>query len=86
MAIQALDKESVSTAQREALLDWLLNQQHSNIHQYTMAEPGGWAWTDLPGGVPDADDTSGALMAIKGLDPDGEKSIDAVESAHPLAY
>ena len=29
--------------------------------------PGGWAWTDLPGGVPDADDTPGALLALLAL-------------------
>ncbi|MFN2350941.1 MAG: hypothetical protein ABR497_03245 [Kiritimatiellia bacterium] len=29
-----------------------------------MTAPGGWAWTDLPGGVPDADDTAGALAAL----------------------
>ena len=26
--------------------------------------PGGWAWTDLPGGVPETDDTAGALIAL----------------------
>ena len=34
---------------------------------YTNAASGGWAWTDLPGGVPDADDTSGALLALHNL-------------------
>ncbi|MGV2337267.1 MAG UNVERIFIED_CONTAM: hypothetical protein LVR18_25315 [Planctomycetaceae bacterium] len=24
------------------------------VHPYTGAAPGGWSWTDLPGGVPDA--------------------------------
>ena len=33
-------------------------------HPYTNAAPGGWAWTDLPGGVPDADDTPGAILAL----------------------
>jgi squalene-hopene/tetraprenyl-beta-curcumene cyclase len=45
-------------------LDWILACQHRRVHPYTGAEPGGWAWTDLSGGVPDADDTSGALLAI----------------------
>jgi squalene-hopene/tetraprenyl-beta-curcumene cyclase len=36
-------------------------------HPYTGAPPGAWAWTDLPGGVPDADDTAGALLALHNL-------------------
>lgn len=47
-----------------ALKSWLLGQQYQEIHPFTNAAPGGWAWTDLPGGVPDADDTSGALVAL----------------------
>jgi squalene-hopene/tetraprenyl-beta-curcumene cyclase len=43
---------------------WLLDQQYQQVHPYTGAAPGGWAWTDLPGGVPDADDTPGALLAL----------------------
>jgi squalene-hopene/tetraprenyl-beta-curcumene cyclase len=49
---------------REQLRDWLLQQQYKERHPYTGADPGGWAWTDLPGGVPDADDTSGAMLAL----------------------
>lgn len=45
-------------------LDWLLDCQHQATHAFTGAEPGGWAWTDLSGGVPDADDTAGALLAL----------------------
>ncbi len=50
---------------RAAIRDWLLDQQHTERHPYTAADPGGWAWTDLPGGVPDADDTAGALVALR---------------------
>ncbi|HEY7329339.1 MAG TPA: prenyltransferase/squalene oxidase repeat-containing protein [Gemmataceae bacterium] len=50
------------------LCDWLLRQQYKERHPYTGADPGGWAWTDLPGGVPDADDTPGALLALSHLD------------------
>jgi len=49
------------------LQTWLLAQQYREIHPFTNAPPGGWAWTDLPGGVPDADDTSSALIALKSL-------------------
>ena len=52
---------------RAALRDWLLDQQYRDVHPYTNADPGGWAWTDLPGGVPDADDTPGAILALSNL-------------------
>jgi len=44
---------------------WIAAQQYQETHPFTNAAPGGWAWTDLPGGVPDADDTSSALIALK---------------------
>ena len=53
--------------ERHAVRDWLLKQQYRTEHPYTLASPGGWAWTDLPGGVPDADDTPGALLALRHL-------------------
>jgi len=46
---------------------WILKQQFKTVHPYTQSPPGGWAWTDLPGGVPDADDTAGALLALRYL-------------------
>jgi squalene-hopene/tetraprenyl-beta-curcumene cyclase len=52
----------------ETVRDWLLKQQHNEWHPYTGAAPGGWAWTDLPGGVPDADDTPGAVLALARFD------------------
>ncbi len=62
----------LSGAQKQGLRDWLLGQQFRSVHPYTGAAPGGWAWTDLPGGVPDADDTAGALLALRILgEPDG---------------
>lgn len=51
------------------LRHWLMQQQLNRQHPYTHAQPGGWAWTDRPGGVPDADDTSGALLALQNLGP-----------------
>src|SRR5207248_6925826 len=53
----ALDK-------KEELLAWLLAQQYRERHPFTGADPGAWAWTPLPGGVPDADDTPGALLTL----------------------
>jgi squalene-hopene/tetraprenyl-beta-curcumene cyclase len=52
---------------QEEVRDWLLKQQYTERHLYTGADPGGWAWTDLPGGVPDGDDTPGALLALRHL-------------------
>jgi squalene-hopene/tetraprenyl-beta-curcumene cyclase len=49
------------------IAEWLLGQQYETVHPYTNADPGGWAWTDLSGGVPDADDTSGAILALASL-------------------
>lgn len=57
----------LSVQDRTAVAKWLLDQQHREIHPFTQASPGGWAWTPLPGGVPDADDTAGALLALKHL-------------------
>lgn len=50
-----------------ALREWLLGLQTRVVHPFTHAAPGGWGWTCLPGGVPDADDTAGALLALHAL-------------------
>lgn len=57
----------LSPEEREPLLPFLVNQQYKEVHPYTNADPGGWAWTDLSGGVPDADDTPGAILALLNL-------------------
>ncbi len=73
LAIKALPVGTLSPEQRLTLREWLLGQQYRVEHPYTHAAPGGWAWTDLPGGVPDADDTPGALLALLALGAvDGE--------------
>jgi squalene-hopene/tetraprenyl-beta-curcumene cyclase len=59
----AIPKTGASAEQFETL-DWLLECQHRQRHPYTLASPGGWAWTDRSGGVPDADDTSAVLLAL----------------------
>lgn len=61
---------SLPPEDRRRIRDWLLAQQWTRVHPYTGAAPGGWAWTDLTGGVPDADDTAGAVLALHHLDPD----------------
>jgi squalene-hopene/tetraprenyl-beta-curcumene cyclase len=69
LAVKALAHQPgvLTPEQRSALREWLLAQQYRVEHPYTHAAPGGWAWTDLPGGVPDADDTPGALLALLSL-------------------
>ncbi|HUT32463.1 MAG TPA: prenyltransferase/squalene oxidase repeat-containing protein [Planctomycetota bacterium] len=66
LAVNALGAALPDEA-RQPIRDWLLAQQHVVEHPYTHAAPGGWAWTDLSGGVPDADDTAGALLALRQL-------------------
>ncbi|OHB75934.1 MAG: hypothetical protein A2W31_18025 [Planctomycetes bacterium RBG_16_64_10] len=48
----------------QATVDWLLACQHDQPHPLSGAAPGGWAWTDQAGGVPDVDDTSAVLLAL----------------------
>jgi squalene-hopene/tetraprenyl-beta-curcumene cyclase len=75
LAVQALEGD----VDREAVRAWLIGQQMKTVHPYTGAAPGGWAWTDLPGGVPDADDTPGALLALRLLDGAPEAARAGVE-------
>jgi squalene-hopene/tetraprenyl-beta-curcumene cyclase len=67
--------------ERLRVREWLLGQQYRRAHRYTGAPPGAWAWTDLPGGVPDADDTAGALLALHHLGDADERVIEAAASA-----
>jgi squalene-hopene/tetraprenyl-beta-curcumene cyclase len=74
LAVNALG-DRLPANERAPIREWLLGQQYRKVHPYTGAPPGGWAWTDLPGGVPDADDTAGALLALAHL---GTEDADAV--------
>ena len=69
LSVNALLPESLTLAHADCVGNWLLDQQHRIVHRYTNAAPGGWAWTDLSGGVPDADDTPGAILALLKLNP-----------------
>ena len=82
LAVNALARRSdrrdpLEPTARTALGRWLLDQQYRERHVYTDAPPGGWAWTDLPGGVPDADDTPGALLALHVLGADDSEYREA---------
>ena len=71
LAVQALDGDLPEEA-RSSVRQHLLNTQWKKKHPFTHAEPGGWGWTDAQGGVPDADDTAAALLALNllGCDPE----------------
>jgi squalene-hopene/tetraprenyl-beta-curcumene cyclase len=79
LAVKALAHQpsALSPEQRLTLREWLLAQQYRAEHPYTHAAPGGWAWTPLPGGVPDADDTPGALLALLALGLVDSPGLDA---------
>ena len=73
LAINAManDRESFATSVQSepenwhACVQWLLACQNKTVHPFTGSPPGGWGWTDLTGSVPDADDTPGALLALR---------------------
>jgi squalene-hopene/tetraprenyl-beta-curcumene cyclase len=73
LSVMALGGDAFGEGERRALRQWIAGCQRREVHPYTRAAPGGWAWTDRSGGVPDADDTAGALLALDrlGAEPDG---------------
>lgn len=83
LAVQALCQDRATEPDQVASLDWILECQHQGVHPFTGAEPGGWGWTDRSGAVPDADDTSGALLCLRlwrdlpGLAPEKARRIDS---------
>lgn len=79
---------------KTGLRSWLVRQQYTTRHPYTGADPGGWAWTPLPGGVPDGDDTPGALLALSHLteliedvepNPSARAMVRCTIAEHPAA-
>lgn len=45
-------------------LSWILAAQHQQEHAYTGAPPGGWAWSNSPGAIPNASDTANVLLIL----------------------
>ncbi|MBN1509481.1 MAG: hypothetical protein JW955_21720 [Sedimentisphaerales bacterium] len=83
LAISALSgnlRSQIRDSELNALWDWLLSCQHRAVHPYTHAAPGGWAWSNLPGAVPDGDDTSGALLALHALSGVDESATRNLQS------
>jgi squalene-hopene/tetraprenyl-beta-curcumene cyclase len=80
LALTASSRNAVLPApHRQAIRRWLLSQQYTTEHPLTFGAPGGWGWSDLPGAMPDADDTSGVLLALHKLDPDGPETVSAAQ-------
>ncbi|MEW6745077.1 MAG: prenyltransferase/squalene oxidase repeat-containing protein [Planctomycetota bacterium] len=79
------DGTRLTAADREDLRRWLIAQQWQERHPYTRAAPGGWAWTHLSGGVPDADDTAGALLALRNLAPRDRTSVSSDDEVRRAA-
>ncbi len=59
--------DALNCIDQPALRQWLSDRQYQAEHPYTGAAPGGWGWTHRPGGVPDADDTAGVMLALARL-------------------
>lgn len=53
--------------EKEFYRELLKAQQTTSVHPFTRSAPGGWGWTPHSGSVPDADDTSAALVALHAL-------------------
>lgn len=80
LSVNALGVEVFDTERRREIREWILALQFKEKHPFTNAAPGGWGWTHLPGSVPDADDTAGALLALKKLESYESKTTSAAEN------
>lgn len=68
LVVTALSEGGAMGRERsERVRAWLLKQQHATVHPLTHEGLGGWGWSDLPGAMPDADDTAGVLVALRRL-------------------
>ncbi|MCR9200532.1 MAG: squalene--hopene cyclase [Planctomycetaceae bacterium] len=79
-------RDYLSEQDAEHIRGWLLKQQYKDVHPYTNSPPGGWSWIDQPGGVPDSDDTPGAMLAVMNLRaPQDSFRPEEVESLNSAA-
>lgn len=83
LAVDALSAANVVLPQQTAgkTRRYLLAAQYQTRHLFTGAAPGGWAWTHLSGGVPDADDTAAALTALWQLTREGRLPLNVSKAA-----
>lgn len=59
---------AVTVDEKKRYSGYLKSIQSKEFNVFTNSKPGGWAWTELSGGVPDGDDTSAALIALARLE------------------
>lgn len=64
--------------QIQVLRKHILSLQYSVKHPFNGAKPGGWGWTNYSGSVPDADDTSGAILALLEIYSEAEEEKRAI--------
>ncbi len=77
LSLKALAENGALTlSEKEQARQEMLSRQCLHVHPFTEAAPGGWAWTNLPGGVPDADDSAAALVALSLLDTPYSDAIE----------
>ncbi|MCK5844258.1 MAG: hypothetical protein KAG97_06085, partial [Victivallales bacterium] len=79
LSVNALAKKSLPPETIREIREWILDRQFKKKHPFTNAAPGGWGWTHLPGSVPDADDTAGALIALRKLEGEEPETKLAAE-------
>lgn len=61
LSIRALNDDITD---KPALAETIKRLAFAYKHPFTGAKPGGWAWTNLAGAVPDADDTAASLVSL----------------------
>jgi len=83
LSVRALD-DVLTDEQKDKIREHLLATQWQTEHPFTHAAPGAWGWTYEKGGVPDADDTAAALLALRRLGQTG-KSAPHVEQTFQSA-
>jgi squalene-hopene/tetraprenyl-beta-curcumene cyclase len=73
--------ENLSVGDRQQIVHWLTAQQYDYVHPFTSVPPGGFSWMNADGAVPDADDTPGAMLALKTLAPNDARAVAAAKRA-----
>ncbi len=82
LSIKAIGRNNLNSRlnidEIDILQKHLLSLQYSGIHPFNKARPGGWGWTNYSGSVPDADDTSGAIIALLNLTQGTKEEVNPV--------
>ena len=77
LTTQAVQALAVSGKELKGAKEWIAGNQTKRRHKYTDSAFGAWGWSDLSGSVPDADDTSSALIALYNTENKG--SLEAAK-------